>query len=435
MPPEPEASVDDGLPTETLTIDMLAADMLAPAYGPDSLAAVLPAAVGALDVDLTTATGLRSVDCTQGFGLPAADHVVVVICDGLGYGNLVERAGHAPFMRAHLTETRQLRTCFPATTAAALAVFGTGTAPGLTGMLGYTVGNPNTGSLVNLVQWAQQADPRDAAADKAGRTAPAFAANPLDFQREPTCFETATTAGVTVTTVGKSRFAASGMTLAALRGGGHVGADSLTAQVDATVRCVRAARGGKSLTYLYTADADKAAHAHGWYSPQWVAALEAFDGELARLTRSLPAGTLVIMTADHGQVQADPSQRIDVANEPDLARDVALVAGEARAVHVYASDGVNPDTLAARWRVTLGDRAIVATRDQAIAAGWLGPTSVTVPDRIRPWIGDLLIAPTRQVTIVDSRTQTPASIALKGVHGSMTELEMTIPLITAVSGT
>jgi hypothetical protein len=416
---------------------LLPAGMVAPTYGTDSLAAVLPGAAGALGVDLTTATGLGSGECAAALGLPAAERVVVVLCDGLGHLNLAERAGHAPFLRSLLPDTRALTTTFPSTTAAAVSTFGTGTAPGRSGMLGYTQRNPATGGLANMVSWTEQPDPY--------RPVPGAGALPVpahELQREPTVFERLVAAGVAVTSVGPARFAGSGMTLAALRGGAYAPAESLEDRVDGAVRALR--RGGPALVYLYWGDVDKTGHHHGWQSWQWGDELEAFDRELARLVRSVPAGTLVLVTADHGQVEVDPAERLDVAAEPALAAGVALVGGEPRALHLYVdgadgADGPAGDAderaaraavVADRWRDVLGDGAVVALRDDATAAGWLGP----VTDHVLPWVGDVLVAPRERLTVVDSRTQTPASLELVGVHGSFTPLEMTVPLVATLAG-
>jgi len=406
--------------------DDLPDDLLAPTYGTDSLAAVLPGAAGALGVDLTTATGLTSAGCAAALGLPAAERVVVVLCDGLGYLNLSERAGHAPFLRRRLPETRELRTTFPSTTAAALSAFGTGTAPGRTGMLGYTQRNPATGGLANMVSWTEQSDPTRVSRPGGQLMAATLPVPAEQLQREPTVFEVLTAAGVRVTSVGPARFAGSGMTLAALRGAQFLAGESLAQRVDGVVRTLRS----PGLAYLYLSDVDKTGHQHGWQSWQWGDELEAFDRELARLVRSVPAGTLVVVTADHGQVEVDLADRVDVAEVPALAQGVAMVGGEPRAVHLYADGGAEgAEGVAARWHEVLGERAVVARRSDAVAAGWFGP----VAEHVLPWIGDVVVAPRGRFTIVDSRTQTRPSLGLLGVHGSFTPEEMTIPLVVAVA--
>jgi hypothetical protein len=139
----------------------------------------------------------------------------------------------------------------------------------------------------------------------------------------------------------------------------------------------------------------------------------------------MPPGTLLLVTADHGMVDVDLARRWDVATDAVLRRDVALVAGEPRALHLHLEDGADADAVAARWTEHLGDDALVVTRDQAVRQGWFG----AVEDRVRPVVGDVVVAMAGRATVVDSRTQTPASLDLVGVHGSLTRSEMLVPCL------
>lgn len=396
-----EARTDEAPATPALP-----AGFLAPDLGLGGLAAVLPGAAGALGVRFTTATGIGSEAARSALDLPRAERVCVVLVDGLGHVNLAERAGHAPFLRSLLPDARALTSTFPSTTAAAIGAFGTGTAPGRTGMLGYTQRNPATGGLANMVSWE-------------GASAPA------ELQRETPVLERLAAADVSVTSTGPARFAGSGMTVAALRGGSYAAAEGLGARVDAAVRAL--SRPG--LVYLYWGEVDKAGHHHGSTSWQWGDELEALDRELARLARSVPRGTLVLVTADHGMVDVDPALRRDVATDPVLARGVTLVGGEPRAVHVYTEPG-ETTAVASRWRDVLGDDALVLVREDVLARGLLGPDPR--PEAVAA-AGDVIVALRGRATVVDSRTQTPASLALVGVHGSLTEREMRVPLLVAAT--
>ncbi|MFI6425988.1 alkaline phosphatase family protein [Promicromonospora sp. NPDC050880] len=393
----------------------LPAGLVAPTYDTTSLAAVLPAVAGALGHDLTTATGLTAAGSRAALGLPDAERVVVVLVDGLGIRNLAERGGHAPFLRGLLRErdvdAATLTSSFPSTTAAGLSILGTGTAPGRTGMLGYTQRDPVSGRLAAVVQWKDLGDP-------------------ADVQREPTVLETLAAAGVSVTAPGPRKFAGSGMTQAALRGPVQVAAETFEQRVDATVAALR--RPGPApqrLVYLYQGDVDKTGHGFGWDSWQWGDALEATDRELRRLLRSVPRGTLVVVTADHGQIKADLGTQWDVATDGELRPGVAMVGGEPRALHVYTDPGTDPADVARRWAGRLGEHAVVRRRDEAVAAGWFGP----VAPHVLPAVGDVVVAMTGAATVVDSRVHSAAARALPGVHGSLTPHEMLVPLLTAVA--
>lgn len=377
-----------------------AAGLVLPDYGGLCLDRVLPAALGALGAAVPPEAGDAEA-ARQRLGVPTADRVVVVLVDGLGYRMLAERAGHAPFLRRLLPEARTLTCGFPSTTATSMGLLGTGHGAGRTALAGYTVRNPHDGALANLVAWSGAAEPRR-------------------WQRRPGLLGYAAEQGRTVHSVGPVAFAGSGLTEAALSGSTYVGAEALDDRVDATLRLLR---GGPGLVYLYWGHVDKVGHQHGWRSAEWGDALAEADAELGRLARSVPPGTVLLITADHGMVDVDPHRLVDVAGDPSLRTGVELVAGEPRAVHVHALPGT-ASQVADRWRDRLGDAAVVLERADAVAAGLFG----AVDPHVEPVLGDVVVAATGTSGVVDSRTQTPHSLLLRGMHGSLTAGEMEIPL-------
>ena len=303
------------------------------------------------------------------------------------------------------------------TTVAAMAAFGTGTCPGLTAMAGYTQLEPASHKLIQLIQF------KDALAPKPANPhipVPPMV-DPLDLQREETVFEKLAAQEVRVTSSGLPKFSKSPLTEAALRGTDYQG------NVTPRDRVLAAARASRTpgLTYLYIRDADKVGHNYGWDSEHWVAAFEHIDAQLALLKRSAPKGTLIVIVADHGMVQTDMDQRIDIAVEPQLTRGVSLVGGEPRSLMLYAEPDERPEDIACRWRDCLQDRALVRTKDEAIADGLFGP----VCERVRPMLGDVVVQAAGAVTLVDSRTQGDKATHLPSVHGSQTALEMDIPCL------
>lgn len=447
-------------------------ECIVPDYGKTSLLAVLPAVASALGVaGNLPSSDITYADCQAALELPDSQQVVLVMCDGLGYFNLDQHRAYAPFLRSRWADIKQLTSTFPSTTASALTGLGTGAPPGKTGMVGYTVRVPNTGALTkggtgilaNLVSWTQQRDPTVIASASGNQGAAAFNMEPTKFQRVPAVLEILANAGVSVLTTGPDKFAGSGLTRAAFRAGRFHGDQSLGGRVGAVRSFIRQSSdklrqsaagvyqpsgkfhqpvGAPKCAYLYWGDVDKQGHGSGPQSAKWAEALAHFDHEFERLIRGLPAGTLVVLTADHGQIAVNRDNQIDVAQVPQLARGVALVGGEARALHVYAYDSMSDSTsgietresaglIAERWRDYLGERALVWTRAEAIAAGLFGPV---VAPHVAEWIGDVVVATTGAFTIVDSRTQTANSLELKGVHGSLTPPEMLVPLLVTVTG-
>ena len=390
--------------TTALQDAFTAAGFVAPDYGGQCLDGVLVAAANSLAASLGADLGPRAAEARSArerLAVPAATRVCVVLVDGLGYQMLSERSGHAPFLRGALSAGRRLTVGYPSTTAASMGLFGTGRPPGRTALAGYTVRNPEHGGLANLVSW-----------EGVGPAA--------TWQREQTVFTLLSDAGVPVTSVGPAKFAGSGLTQAALDGGRYVKAERLADRVDAATFELSA----PGLVYLYWGDVDKTGHQYGWQSREWADALTEADRELARLARGLPAGTVLLVTADHGMVDVDHAQLVDVARAPELAAGVSLVAGEPRATHVHVREGESA-AVAERWRRVLGEAALVATRDEAVDAGWFGP----VAEHVMPILGDVVVAATGRAGVVDSRTQTPHSLQLRGMHGSFTPGEMYVPLL------
>ncbi|MBW3087379.1 alkaline phosphatase family protein [Bifidobacterium sp. 82T24] len=377
--------------------------------GSRHLSAVLPAVSSAIGHPMPTPLHPDPDRTRDELGLPDASSAIVVLIDGLGFWNLAMRRGHARYLRSLMGDSANahpIATCYPSTTVAAMSTFGTGTCPGLTAMTGYTQLNPETGQICQLIQFKEAMEPER-------------------LQTQPTIFERLTAEQVRVTSSGLPKFASSPLTRAAFRGADYI--PNVHPKDRVMAACAAARTPG--LTYLYIRDADKTGHNYGWNSDKWIGAFERIDAQLNMLRRNAPRGTLIVIVADHGMIATDPAQRIDIAAEPDLARGVAAVGGEPRAVMLYAAPGEDPESITRRWRDRLGERALVRTRDQAIADGVYGP----VADRVRPMLGDVLVSAADRVTIVDSRIQSDKATRLPSVHGSQTSVEMDIPFLIDVA--
>ena len=362
-----------------------------------SLADVLPAVAASLGVPGDERMpGPRLV-------FPPARRAVVVLVDGLGHDLLVRRAGHAPFLRSRLGLAERVPAGFPSTTATSMGSFGTGLVAGAHGLVGYEVIVPGEDRLLNELSWEDGPDP-------------------LRWQPHETVFERVARAGLDVVRVAPAYFDGSGLTTAALRGGRFVAAVSLQQRVDATLAAVRSAPRG--LVHLYWGELDKVGHVFGCDSWQWGDELESIDRELGRLAASLPSDSSLTITADHGMVDVPHEVRVDVADEPSLAAGVRHVTGEARAPQVYVEPGARDDVHAA-WTELLGDRAIVFTRDDAVAAGWFG---AVLPGNL-PRIGDVVVATRGRNAVVDSRRARPELLALVGLHGSLSDDEVAVPVL------
>lgn len=358
-------------------------------YAQGWLGAVLPGAATALG----SPVGLPGID------LPQASRVCVVLVDGLGEHQLVASAEHTKFLSS--LDRRVIRAGAPTTTATSMGSFGTGLPPGSHGLAGYSVLDPDRGVLLNELKWHPDTDP-------------------LRWQPRETVFQRLAAQGRRTVAIGNPEFDGSGLTIAAHRGAEFIGARRLRRRVDAAITVLTAADGA-DLVYLYWGEVDAAGHRRGWQSPQWRRCVRHLDRELSRLATKLPAGTLLLITSDHGMVDASSIDRVDLAHHAELCAGVRLIGGEPRLLQLYTEDGAAPE-VAARLAASLEDRAWVSTRDEA--DGWFG----VIDPRTRARFGDVVVAARGLFTLVDSASMTPPELALVGYHGSLTAAEQEIPL-------
>lgn len=375
----------------------------APAYGRRSVAEVLGSAAASLGIP-----GFENA-----LGLPQAKRVCVVLADGLGRSLLKQKTAHTPFLRGVIQQGQGavpvwLDAAFPSTTAASLASLGTGLAPGQHGLVGYDVLDPAQDKVVNMLgNW-------DAGV------------NPQLWQPFPTVFERAAEY-VAVTTVSLPQFGGSPMTQAALRGGAFVSGTTSHARTAAAAEAM--ADSESALMYFYVNDLDKAGHRHGAQSPQWEHQLEELDATVKRLDASLPAGTTVLVTADHGMLDVPEPQRIDYAADTALVDGVRHTAGEPRMVHLYLEDDARDaarERLLAAWRARFGERIWAFTRDEAVAAGLFGAVRPEVTGRM----GDVMVAARDALAFYDTRRVRPTAMEVVGQHGSLTKAEREVPLLS-----
>jgi type I phosphodiesterase/nucleotide pyrophosphatase len=367
---------------------------------PGSLADVLPAAAQSLGVQVRSGTG-------AGLDLPTARTVVVLLVDGLGDQLLVERGGHAPFLRSlrAAPSSLTLASGFPSTTATSMGMLGTGLLPGAHGLVALDVLDPDRDVLFNELLWDPLVDPRR-------------------WQPSQTVFEKLAAAGRDVIRIGPGFFDGSGLTEAVQRGGTFVAAQSLEHRVDAALSAVRAATSG--LVYVYWGDLDKAGHEQGCSSWRWIEELERIDAFTRRLAEGLPSDAMLLVTADHGMVDVPFENRLDLAHEPDLAAGVRHVGGEPRSLQLHCRPGAVDDVVAV-WRERLGPEMTVMTRAEAVAGGWFGPVSEHVLARI----GDVVTSAVGPIAVLDSRTARPQILKLIGFHGARTPAETLIPLLVS----
>jgi predicted AlkP superfamily pyrophosphatase or phosphodiesterase len=319
---------------------------------------------------------------------------VLLTLDGLGWNQLQARRSVAPTLSQAL-QGGPVCTVAPSTTSTALTSIVTGMPPGEHGVIGYRMSIE--GHVLNVLRWStEDGDAR--------RLLP-----PADFQlHEPF-------GGQRPPVVTRAEFAHTGFTDAHLGGARFVGyrtMGTLVAEVD------RLVRSGEPFVYAYYEGIDKVAHEYG-LGAHYDSELRWVDHLVADLLATLPTGTILAVTADHGQV--DVGDRV-VELDPGIRDHLSMQSGEGRFRWLHARPGRTRQLLEAAEAHT--DTGWVVTREQTIDEGWFGPRVI---DEVRSRLGDVALVAREPVAYVDPADSGPYNLIAR--HGSLTEDEMLVPFV------
>ncbi len=363
-----------------------------PDYGGACLDGVVPA--------LLAAPGSRPDWLPQ----PAKDpaQVVLLVLDGLGWLQLQDRLPLAPALGA--LAGGAITSVVPTTTATALTSITLGCPPAVHGVVGYRVmvEGPSGEEVLNLLRW------RTPSGDARSFVPPA------QFQPRPAF------GGRDIPVSTRAEFAGSGFTLAHLGGSRLIGW-SVPSSLVVEVR--RLLRGGEPFVYAYYDGIDKTAHGYG-LGEHYDAELVAADRLVGDLAAQLPPGAVLVVTADHGQVDVGPRARV---LEPEVMAGTAAVSGEARFRWLHARPGQREDVADAARACYTGE-AWVHTIDEIEALGWFGGP---LTEKSRARLGDVAVVPHRPVAYLDPGDTGDSRLLCR--HGSLTPEEMYVPLL-AVAG-
>ncbi len=334
-----------------------------------------------------------------------ARQILLLVLDGLGWLQLRDRTEVAPT----LTDMAggPITTVAPSTTAAALTSISTGLPPGEHGMVGYRIAvggssGPPHGEILNALRWSTgNGDARCRYDPRLFQPCEMFGS-----QRPPV--------------VTRAQFADSGFTAAHLsdtRLFGYADRGGLVDQV------LGAFAREEPFVYAYWDDIDRTAHEFG-LAERYNDELAACDAMVAELLHRLPAGTAVVVTADHGQVHV--GERL-IHLPAEVTGLVDGQSGEARFRWLHSRPGAASDLLAAAHQA-FDHVGWVRSVDEVVSAGWLGDR---VTSTARGRLGDVAVVARDPVAFVDPAEA--SSIELIGRHGSLTADEMLVPAVFAVT--
>jgi len=340
------------------------------------------------------------------FGFLPVKKIVLIVIDGLGTINLLDHSGHARRLVAGLNQSGfSLHSGLPSTTSTALASLTTGQPAGTHGMLGYSVREPLSRTILNHLK------------PFPGGVVPEA------WQPCSTVFETLAAKGIPTLTVGEARFEGTDFTRCILRGADFAPSNRLSTHIALMREFFD--RHDTGLCYLYWPTLDRLGHSRGVGSADWVDELEAVDSWVGELSATLRADEAAVVTADHGMVTVTESDRVVLLASDPLRADISHFAGEPRCVHLYRAEGVDQGAFVQRVESWVAGRGEVVSRDDAVARKLFGEVDPTHTERI----GDVIIFAADTWVFYDEATASAMSYQMVGQHGSATEVETTVPFI------
>ncbi len=394
-------------------------DDVRPAYGGRCFADI-PGAV----VRLLTGAGEGGLDPDVLGDLDRRwSRIALVLVDAFGW-SCAERHAEHPFLRRVVAEGRlaRLTSQFPSTTSAHMTTLHSGLPVGETGIYEWFQLEPALDRVIAPLLFSY-------AGDDERETLRASDIDPGSLYPAATLYERLAAQGVSSSAVQHAAIADTTFSRATLRG--------------ATVRpfgdgtgwafCVAAALREPGYVVAYVDDVDATGHHHGPESDAHIAGATGVLDTLETLAQALPADgeTLLLVTADHGQMQVDPETTVFV-NEawPEIVDHLRrgadgrplAPAGSARDLFLHVLPG-RVDEVASRLQGLLGDLASVRPTAALLASGHFGQAG----PRLRERIGDIVVLPGPGATVW-WREPERFDMQFHGHHGGLSPAEMLIPL-------
>ncbi len=340
--------------------------------------------------------------------------VLLLVVDGLGLDYLRAHP-EAGCLNAHLRGG--MTSVFPPTTATAVTTFLTGEAPRQHGLTGWHMYLRELGSVLAILP----------ARPRYGGPGPGETGVDLRRVLHPRPF--ADHIGVAAYTVSPAFIAESDFNRAHLGGAQAVAYRDLGGMLAHCARLLRSP--GRKYVYAYWPDLDSLGHRFGIWS-------EAARGHLLELDRALESllnairgtDTLVVLCADHGQIDPPAERRIELGDHPVLEDCLVLpLCGEPRTAYCYLRPGTEDrfDDYVRQELDGVLDSLTASTVMESAMFG-LGEPHPRLLERI----GDRVLVMRDDYVIKDWLPQ-EQRYEMIGVHGGLSQEELWVPLVVAES--
>lgn len=337
-------------------------------------------------------------------------NVVLLVIDGLGHEWLL---AHRPDGQLAQHVRDRMTSVFPSSTATAITTFLTGTAPQQHGITGWFMYFAELGTVLAVLPY----QPRH------GSPSPAVPAHRLLDHQSVFDRVEARSHVIAPDRIIHSDFNTAHNARARLHA-----FKSLDQLLEIITRLARTG-GDRQYIFGYWPELDRLAHEHGIESREALAQLAELDAAFAAFLEGISGtNTVVIITGDHGFIDASADQTIELDLHPQLTRTLSLpLCGDGRVAYCYVQQSRRAQF--AEYVAAHLD-AYVDLRESGalIRAGYFGLGSPH--PRLRERIGDFTLLARGRAVIRDWLPGEPRYVHV-GVHGGVSAQEMYVPLIVA----
>lgn len=354
--------------------------------------------------------GLTAADIAQ------AKQVVLIVIDGLG-NELLER--HAPNGQLAAHQVGKLTSVYPSTTASAIPTFFTALPPQAHALTGWHMWFEEIGQTLSVLPLNPR-EPGVESGDPEQLAAQLFAHQPISASLAGRCF-----------TVAPQDIVESPFNRYHTQGAQRIGYWGIKGFIDAIAHAVSTStpQSAPNFIYAYYPALDSLMHGVGTSDARVTQRLQQIDAAVATLQAKLAGtNTLLIVTADHGFIDAPKDHLIALDEHPELAAMLLRpLCGERRLAYAYVRPECHAD-FQDYVNEHLSDACRCIPTAEFIVEGWFGPGAPH--PQLASRAGDFVLQMRGDWTIKDW-LEGEKHYEQPGVHAGASAQEMWVPLIVS----
>jgi hypothetical protein len=341
-----------------------------------------------------------------------AEHYVFVLVDGMGDNLLRRLMPQGALLRTHLVG--RLQAVCLSTTATALTTLATGRWPCAHGVPGWWTYLDGLDLTAVTLPFEERTS---------GRSLRQFGVAAADLFPTPSVWPALNHQPLSVL---PARIAGTTYSRYARGGTASVGYKELPEAVERVCAAVRRA-GSASFTYLYLPQLDARQHRKGTGHAEVGALLAVLERHLARLCEALAGEARIVISADHGQVNAPRQQWFFLPAGDPLGELLRCRPTGEPSVPIFHVRPGREDVFAAEFAGRFGEHFALLTPDEVEHLRLLGPGRLCEITRRR--LGTFVgISPEPAKFYIQPADPGAGNVA---VHGGLSRDEMYVPLIVA----